>query len=67
LLSAFGATEEVPGFDVLGEFVAVVGSQVERFVAGGDLERDDVPEIDGNKIDGEDVELAFSRSGRQSC
>jgi hypothetical protein len=30
---SFVAAEEVPGFDVLGEIVAVVGSQVERLVA----------------------------------
>jgi hypothetical protein len=42
----------------LGELVAVVGSEVEGLVAGCDLERNDVPEVDGNEIDGEDVELA---------
>src|SRR5579884_1903467 len=55
--SAFVAAEEVPCFDVLGEFVSVVGSQVQRLVAGGDLEGNDVPEIDGNEIDGKDIEL----------
>jgi hypothetical protein len=57
-LSAFVAAEKVPGFDVLGELVAVVRSEVERLVADGDLEGNDVPEVYGNEIDGEDVEFA---------
>jgi hypothetical protein len=48
----------VPSFDVLGEFVSVVGSQVQGLVIGSDLERDYVPEVDGNQIDGENIELA---------
>jgi len=57
-LPSFVAAEEMPGFDVVSEFVAAVGSQVERLVARGNLERNDVPEIDRDKINGEDIQLA---------
>src|SRR5262249_940503 len=39
------------------EFVAFARGEVEGFVAGYDVEGNDVPDVDGHEIDGEEVEL----------
>jgi len=52
--------EEVPGFAVVLVLVeAVAGADSDGVLAGGNLGRDDVPDISGNAVEGEIVEVGW--------